>query len=398
MRKLTASWIAALALGSICLGVVAAANLSKGPSGNQVSLQRVPNAGIQPQLLADNAGTLHLLYYAGDPAHGDLYYARSSDAGHTWSSPLRVNSSPGAALALGTIRGGQLAIGKMGRVHVAWNGSSQAKPQGMLNPESGKTGAPMLYSRLDDAHRAFEPERSLMQGTFGLDGGGTITADASGHVYVAWHAKAPHARAGEAGRQVWIATSTDDGKTFTSERSASPDPTGACGCCGMAMYSDSHEVVRALYRSATEEVHRDVYLLTSMDHARTFTERRLDTWNINACPMSSMAFAENSGKVEAAWETAGQVYFETLTDANGKAISPAEPGRSRKHPRLAIAPNGKTLFVWTEGTGWNRGGTLAWQIYDAFETPTGHRETIAGLPPWSFAAAASTAEGFLVLY
>ena len=42
----------------------------------------------------------------------------------------------------------------------------------------------MLYTRLNDQGTAFEPQRNLMLRTFGLDGGGTVAADAAGNVYV----------------------------------------------------------------------------------------------------------------------------------------------------------------------------------------------------------------------
>lgn len=390
-------WMTRLLVWSIPLALAVARSPKEVPE-LPVSVQRVPNGGLQPEIVTDGDGTLHLLYYAGDPAHGDLYYVRSSNAGRTWSLPLRVNSTAGTAIALGTIRGGQIAIGRQGRVHVAWNGSSQTESQGVRNPESGQVGAPLLYARLNDTHTAFEPERNLMTRTFGLDGGGSIAADGSGHVYVGWHAKAPGAAAGESGRQVWIASSSDDGKTFASETPATDQPTGACGCCGMAMYSDTRGVLRALYRSATEDVHRDIYLLTSRDDSRSFSDRKLDAWNINACPMSSMAFAEGAGKVEAAWETGGQVYFENLTETNANPVSGPGSSKSHKHPRIAIASNGETLLVWAEGTGWARGGAVAWQLYDRAEAVTQEKGTIGGLPPWSFAAAATTRAGFLILY
>jgi hypothetical protein len=57
----------------------------------------------------------------------------------------------------------------------------------------------------------------------------------------------------------------------------------------------------------------------------------LHPWNINACPMSGMAFSEADGKVEGAWETAGQVYFEDLTD------SPA-PAQLFETARISIPP------------------------------------------------------------
>lgn len=346
----------------------------------------------------DRSGTLHLLYYSGGAANGDLYYVSSSDGGRAWSAPLRVNSTAGAAIAAGTIRGGQIALGRNGRVYVAWNGSSKAEPKGPLNPESGKHGEPMLFSRLNSSHTAFEPERNLMTHTFGLDGGGTIAADSVGHVYVAWHGKAPGAASGEAGRQVWIAKSDDDGKTFSAEYAAWKDPTGACGCCGMAMYADSKGVLRVLYRSATESVHRDIYLLTSKDQGRSFEGRKLHAWNINACPMSSMAFSEAAGKVDGAWETSGQVYFEDLTGQNPEPVRAPGESKGNKHPRIAIAPNGETLIAWTQGTGWGRGGSLAWQLYSPTGKPIGEKGAAAGLPAWSFGAVVVKPGGFIIIY
>jgi hypothetical protein len=108
--------------------------------GADISVVRVPKGGIQPQAVVDGTGILHLLYYLGDPMHGDLFYVKSSDLGASWSSPLRVNSESGTAIAAGTIRGGQIALGKNGRIHVAWNGSSAGESKGPLNPESGQLG------------------------------------------------------------------------------------------------------------------------------------------------------------------------------------------------------------------------------------------------------------------
>jgi len=192
--------------------------------------------------------------------HGDLFYVKSSDPGATWSSPLQVNSEAGSAIAAGTILGGQIAIGRDSRLHFAWNGSLEGKSKGPLNAESGQRGAPMLYSRLNDSDTVFEPERSLMTRTFCLDGGGTVAADSAGKVYVSWHGKAPAAAKGEAGRPVWGTESHDDGKTLATERPAWKQPTGACGCCGMAMFTDTKGTVRALYRSAAENVFTDTRL------------------------------------------------------------------------------------------------------------------------------------------
>ena len=176
--------IAAAAAPAVCAAT---------PDKELVRVLSVPAGGIQPQVALDQ-DVLHLIYFAGDPKHGDVFYTRSDDFGRTFSSSTRVNSQAGSAIAVGAIRGAQISVGKRNRVHVAWNGSDAAEPRGPINPEDGKRGSPMLYTRLDDRGTRFEPQRSLMQRTFGLDGGGSVTADHSGNVYVGWHGKAPGPR------------------------------------------------------------------------------------------------------------------------------------------------------------------------------------------------------------
>src|SRR5262249_47408447 len=156
----------------------------------------------------------------------------------------------------------------------------------------------------------------------------------AGNVYVAWHAPEPGAK-GEENRRVWIARSTDEGKTFAAEKPASVDRTGACGCCGLRAFNDAKGNVYVLYRSASHEVHRDTYLLTSRDQGHKFQSSLLQKWNIRACPMSSFALAETGGGVLAAWETEGQVYAARVDPASGKAAEPLAapgPGKDRKHP------------------------------------------------------------------
>jgi hypothetical protein len=365
----------------------------------QVQVLRVPDGGVQPQVVAEANGAVDVLYFSGDPKNGDLFFVRSGDGGKTFSPRLRVNSQAGSALALGTIRGGQMALGANGRVHVAWNGSEIAVPLGPVNPEAGKAGSPMLYTRLNDRGNTFEPQRNLMRKTFGLDGGGTIAADADGSVYVAWHGKQPGATQGEAGRQVWIARSHDSGVTFAAETSAWSEPTGACGCCGMAMFRAKDGSLLALYRSATENVHRDIYLLASKDHGASFAGSLVQRWEVNACPMSSMSFAESSGNIYAAWETGGQVFYGKVSGSGiERPIAAPGEGKGRKHPRIAANDRGEILLAWTEGTGWQRGGSLAWQFFDAQGKPLGEKGAAPGVPAWSFGAVVAQADGFAIFY
>jgi hypothetical protein len=54
---------------------------------------------------------------------------------------------------------------------------------------------------------------------------------------------------------------------------------------------------------------------------------------------------------------------------------------------------------WTEGTGWNKGGALAWQVFDKDGKPTAERGRTDGVPVWSMAAVFARPDGgFTVLY
>jgi hypothetical protein len=239
--------------------------VSKEPAperAGEVTLLRVPNGGIQPQAVVDASGTLHLIYFKGTNAGaGDLFYVRREAGKDRFSEPLRINSRPNSACAAGSVRGGQIALGRAGRLHVVWNGVGTD------------------YARLNDAGTAFEEQRNLMRQTGHPDGGGTVAADDAGNVYVVWHG---HLKGddGEAKRKVWVARSTDEGKTFAEETPAWTEPTGVCACCSTRAFADHNGAIYLLYRSATAEVHRDTYLLTSDNHGKSFQQELIHKWKV----------------------------------------------------------------------------------------------------------------------
>jgi hypothetical protein len=362
----------------------------------RVEIVRTPDGGIQPQAVIDSAGIIHLIYFKGDPAGGDLFYVWSRPTPIAFSRPVRVNSQPGSAVAVGTIRGGQLALGQRGRLHVAWNGSQKALPPNPIK------GTPMLYTRSDEARSAFEPQRNLMQRTSLLDGGGTVAADSAGNVYVGWHGRAEGAPEGEAGRAMWFARSEDDGATFAPEEHALARPTGACGCCGTRALADSRGNVYALYRAATGNIDRDMILLTSGDRAAHFDGVVLDRWRVTVCPMSSETLVESGPDVLAAWETKGQVSFVRIDSRTLKPSQPVSPpgGGNRKHPAVAANSRGETILVWAEDTGWQRGGSLAWRIFDRSGRTTPAVGRIdRGIPVWGLPAVVARADGgFIIIH
>ena len=370
-----------------------ASSLSSNPAqtdSTRVNLIRTPNNGLQPQAVMDAGGALHLIYIAGEPNAGDIFYIRRERGKADFTAPIRVNSEPGSAVAIGTIRGAHLAIGRNGRVHVAWNGASKGDAPHL---------SPMLYARMNDAKTGFEPQRNLMQISHELDGGGSVAADRSGAVYVAWHGAGK--QKGEPHRRVWLARSIDDGKTFAKEVAAFNEETGACACCGMRAFVDQRGAVHLLYRTATGMTERGMFLLTSTDNGKRFSGQRLDKWHLTTCPMSSATMTVNGDQQTlAAWENNGQVYFAAIDSAGSKTpiAAPGETGK-RKHPAIASNSRGASVLVWTEGTGWKKGGSLAWQVFDKNGKPLGEMGAAPGVPVWGLATVVAEADGsFTIIY
>lgn len=358
-----------------------------------VTLMHTPNGGIQPQAVVDQQGILHLIYFQGDPAHGDIFYVHKKiGASAPFSTPIRVNSTPRSAVAIGTIRGAQLAVGGQGRVHVSWNGFG---PKGT----NGYSKLYVAYARLNDVGTAFEPQRNLLGSTEEVDGGGSVAADISGHVYVTWHAS-PRGK-DEAAGGVFLARSPDGGKTFAPGKKINVLPTGQCGCCSMRAFVDRAGSLYILYRAAGGNFDRDTTLLVSRDSGMTFRCAILGKWKLGACPMSSFSLAEDNAGVVGAWETAGQVYRARLTaDVTQMTAPKPAPGTgSRKYPVVLSNASGDTLFAWVEGAGWQQGGALLWQVYDKSGNPEGGPGRTDGVPIWSRVTAAARPDGsFLLVY
>ncbi|MBX7208054.1 MAG: glycoside hydrolase [Verrucomicrobiaceae bacterium] len=355
----------------------------------QVTLVKVPDNALQPKALVDAAGTTHLLSYRGNERGGNLSYATKPAKAPAFGTPVRVNSTPDSAIAVGTIRGGQFALGKNGQAHVVWNGVAARRRQ----------MAPLFYARSKSDGSGFEDQRA-MSGDWVMDGGGAVAADPSGNVFVFYHGGNPGER-GEDSRRVLVRISHDSGVTFEPEKIISPDGLGVCGCCAMQAYADAGGRWFVVYRTASNGgADRDIATMFSSDHGKTWKHSIASRWRIAMCPMSSMSIAEVGGRVLMAWEKEGQVFaspWDDTAESLGAIIAMPGPSSGRKHPAIASNAAGQILVAWTEGTGWNKGGGAAWQIFDRDLKPVGNTESSPGVDVWSFVAPVPDASGGFAL-
>lgn len=378
--RLPSAWIGAV-LG--CLTICA-------ETAPKIAWIRLPVGAMQPELASDRAGHLHAIWLSGPAGGSEVNYADLGVEGRLSPPPLPVNSQAGSAIAMGTIRGARLALSARGTIHVIWNGSGTASPRPAKS-------SPLLYARKLAGATGFEAQRNLIAATADLDGGGAVVADGSETVHVFWHAGDGQGQTREDRRRVFESVSRDDGKTFDTEHPVDPgDGTGVCGCCGLRAGTDSKGRVFVIYRGAKDLVHRGTQLLEPAADGTGFQRRLLQDWTSGACPMSLPALDSRSTGMHFAWETGGRL-FGQATDASEPTLLVSGPGA--RHPSMASNSRGETLLVWTEGTGWNRGGSLGWRLFDAQGKPTvtgGKRED---MPVWSYPAVATRPDGsFVVAY
>ena len=303
-----------------------------------VTVANIAGDAAVPDAEIAKDGSIHVAYVAGE----DVFYIASTNAGKTFTAPLRVNSEPGTAHPANMFRGPDVAIGKNGRIHVIWyvNAYQRKLPQDQWG---------VFYSHRDPGQTAFSKAVNLNHKP---SDNYSLAADEKGNVAVVWMAGG-----------VFVNTSKDNGETFsTAEQVEVADP---CECCASrASYSPNGSLLIS-YRDKTANI-RDMHLLVRAPGAATFTKEKISgtPWEVTGCPMTGTYLA-NAGKEEiAAWETKGQIFYARIDPTTGKRktneIKVAERG---KWPVALADRNGNVLISWKEAS------VLKWQFFNATDQP-----------------------------
>ncbi|MDA3963564.1 MAG: hypothetical protein PF961_22490 [Planctomycetota bacterium] len=349
-----------------------------------VTIIPIPNGEIQAQAATAPDGTHHLISVRGDPKSCDLFHRTLAPDG-TWSAPKQVNSQPGSVIALGTVRGPHLAIDGTGRPHVSWMGSKSALPKAPGNH------TPFMYTRLGE-DGTFEPQRNLIERAYGVDGGGTVAANAQGTVSVFWHAFGSSSN--ESDRLVVQRVSTDGGATFSPETPLTEARSGACACCGMhALYLTDGGLLCAWRGATNDGKDRGMWLALSSSGKTPAKASEIAPWTVSTCPMSTTHLAPRPGGAVLCWQTDQTLSLSFITEMKSSRPQPITQGGSPKHPAVAAAADGTLCIAWVEGSGWNRGGKIRYRLFAADGTPLDAAQDAGRCPAWSLPAVIAKADG-----
>ncbi len=332
-----------------------------------VRFVRVPEGGVQPRVLLDAGGVLHLFYLKGEGGAGDLHACRSSDQGQTFSPPLRVNGREGSVAAPEGRPDAYFALGPSGREHAVWVGSEPERP--------------LYYTQSRPDGDGFEPERSLLPRTAGLGRGPAVAVDAEGRVYVyyaAYDPDVPSEEGIEPPARIFLLRSRD-GSSFTEPVSIDNEKHGVSLQSELAAEIGANGTVYLLCRVATDFKKdgeskaraRDVRLLSSTDGGDTFDKAVLvGNWRIQRDPRGTGCLFESPNAMLAAWMTDGQVFWSYVLDESRTIAPPLEPKRGRENftrSRPALSSNkGEVCLVWIERPIGEPGAEarITWQVWE----------------------------------
>ncbi len=391
MLKTVANTLAKLACCSVLsfflLGMV-------GQAAAEVLLMPTPDQGVQPRLVQDGGGNIHLLYFKkriNTPAarEGHLYYAQYNPASGRFGSAVRVSSQAFNMMTFALARAA-MAVGGDGRVHVMW----------YLPSESA-----FYYSRSDTDRIRFETQQSMVsEFVEGIDAGGDVAAFGD-QVAIVWGAgDLSH----EDERSMYARFSSDNGASFGEEVMIANPELGACACCSLAVAFDSENLAYLAYRSAIDGIGRHMQLVsvTGFHGESVSTDylplQPLQEWEASFCPLSTNDMELNVGEKNlVVFETESRIVVMDINKPES-ALQVAEPFTEtrQRNPAVAIDQQGAYLVVWGEAISNSRGGRLNMRLFDADGEPANYRlaEEIQ-IRDYSFPAAASLPNGdFLVLY
>lgn len=286
--------------------------------------------------------------------YNDLYFARSTDGGRTFTTPLRINSKPGDLWGFATSRP-RIAVGKSGVIHVFYHANRHDRT-------APRQAVDACYTRSTDGGKTFEAPKTLNAQAAGLDDGelseahcfGTMTVAPNGDVHAFW-IDTRHMKGEKDNGAVYGIASRDEGKTFEKEKLLFENE--ACPCCQLTAIVSPDNKVYVTLRSVLADGSRNATVARSDDGGKTFSPRVAvsdQKWMITACPLKQLNLATDAkGRLYAAWY-AGEmsqpgVYF-SVSDDKGKTFAKPQSlhpdAKLSDHAQISVANDGVVRIIW----------------------------------------------------
>ncbi|MGC3947855.1 MAG: sialidase family protein [Chryseolinea sp.] len=287
-----------------------------------------------------------------------LYYSVSHDEGETFSNSVTLPLTPDVATH---------AEG-MPKVAFRGDGTIVAAYEKKLPTETNKYAGAIYYRSSSDKGQTWTPETFLHSDTIAGRSRSYFDIERlpDGQIGASWLDIKLNNETG--GRSVRFAKT--EGSRFGSEVLID---SSACQCCRIDVYSDLAGRINVAYRGLMKgkmgQPVRDMMIATSADDGNSFTTpMRIsqDNWEIDGCPHTGPTLCSSKGGVYSMWYTEGNgtgLYYsfkQTGTDEFGKRELISNAGR---HPQLS-ADETRFVMVWEEipDQNINRSTSIVYQV------------------------------------
>lgn len=287
----------------------------------------------------------------------DVMIGRFDGEGKMRGTPVRVNPQPGVATAW---RGDppSIAAAENGSVYVVWTAPVEA---------DGKNGTDLYLSVSKDMGQTFAaPVKINDDKVPGAHGMHALGVAGDGRIYVSWldernvHVPTPSTKAEghhmESNRELFIAHSTDGGRTFSRNQKIAAE---ACPCCKTALAVASDGTLYIGWRHVLPGNYRHIAVTSSTDAGATFSKPVIvsdDKWMLQGCPVSGPSLSvDDAGILKVLWYAAGEantpgLYFAETKD-KGRSFSQGQLlAKETVRGTPVLAPgneaNGSDVAVW----------------------------------------------------
>ncbi|MBC7844500.1 MAG: exo-alpha-sialidase [Gemmatimonadaceae bacterium] len=333
---------------------------------------RTGNDGVS---LAASGTFLVATWGASATGGQDIFTAVSRNAGATFSTPVRVNSTPFEA---------RVAAEQPAHVVLVSNGKGR-DPGIVIVWTAKRDGAGRLLTARSDDGGATYSTTTVVPGSDapGNRGWESVTVDPSGKVYVMWldhRGLVAHTAATAGGPAMPKPDPVEQaGKSalYISSLDGSTPPTSVansvCYCCKTSLIATSTGDVYGVWRHVYPGDLRDMALTVSRNRGRTFSAPirvSEDHWEFDGCPDNGPTLAVDAAKrVHVAWpspadpaDRASAMALWYAVSFDGRTFVPRvriPTDAPAGHVQMLAESNGSVLVAWDEMVGATRTVKLA---------------------------------------
>jgi hypothetical protein len=329
------------------------------PAATLIQISAPGVDAAEPVAASAPDGSFYVAWVNHDAKQADVLVANFTGSGEMRGSPVRVNRQSGVATAW---RGDQpsLAVGRDGSVFVLWTARVES---------GGKHGTDLYMSVSNDRAQTFGTEVKINDDKIpGAHGMHSLALAKGGRIYVAWlderniHAPKPSTKGEghhmESNRELFVAHSTDGGRTFSVNRKVASE---ACPCCKTALAVAEDGTLYAGWRQVLPGNFRHIAVASSTDGGENFSTPVIvsdDRWMLQGCPVSGPSLSVDSGgSLKVLWYAAGEanapgLYFSESAD-KGRSFSQRQllsQETVRGTPALTAGKNGAIALWQTAAT------------------------------------------------